>query len=276
MAVAIDSDDATINSVNLTVQGSDPTTPASGHAQLYVKSDHVYIRLDDGTVVDVGPVAGSGLATDTLWDAAGDLVVGSGANTAAKLTKGSNNTVLGVNGSGTVAWLGGLQLIERVTVGVGGAASVTLPSAGSIPSTFKTLVLEFLVRLDTTLQTLQLRFNGDTGANYDSVITDFAPGAGSAESFAATSARVGMCAGTAQPANSANPGTITIPHYAGAVFHKVGTAVTGRIGARTTGNMVVETSLFDWRSASAITSVTLLPASGNFIQDCVFTLWGLS
>jgi hypothetical protein len=46
------------------------------------------------------PAAGD-VATDAIWDAAGDLAVGSGANTAAKLTKGSASTFLRVNSGGT-------------------------------------------------------------------------------------------------------------------------------------------------------------------------------
>ncbi len=46
------------------------------------------------------------LATDTLWDAAGDLTIGSGANTAAKLAVGVEGQSLSVNSSGAVAWLG--------------------------------------------------------------------------------------------------------------------------------------------------------------------------
>lgn len=49
---------------------------------------------------------GSTVATDAIWDAAGDLAVGSGANTAAKLTLGAVGGVVGrVNGA--VAWNGG-------------------------------------------------------------------------------------------------------------------------------------------------------------------------
>lgn len=44
---------------------------------------------------------GGSVATDTIWDAAGDLAVGTGANTAAKLTKGSALDVLRVNAGGT-------------------------------------------------------------------------------------------------------------------------------------------------------------------------------
>jgi hypothetical protein len=43
------------------------------------------------------------VATDAIWDAAGDLAVGSGANTAAKLIKGDDGKVLTMVG-GAVAW----------------------------------------------------------------------------------------------------------------------------------------------------------------------------
>lgn len=46
----------------------------------------------------------NGLSTDTLWDAAGDLVVGSGANTAAKLSIGATNGMAVQRVSGAVAW----------------------------------------------------------------------------------------------------------------------------------------------------------------------------
>lgn len=49
---------------------------------------------------------GSGsVATDTLWDAAGDLAVGTGADTAARLAKGTPYQRLGVNAAGTVGWI---------------------------------------------------------------------------------------------------------------------------------------------------------------------------
>lgn len=43
------------------------------------------------------------VATDTIWDAAGDLAVGTGANTAARLAIGAEGTALVVSG-GAVAW----------------------------------------------------------------------------------------------------------------------------------------------------------------------------
>lgn len=53
-------------------------------------------------------VLGSGaVATDTIWDAAGDLAVGTGADTAAKLTKGADGTLLGMV-AGAVGWVSAL------------------------------------------------------------------------------------------------------------------------------------------------------------------------
>lgn len=43
--------------------------------------------------------------TKSVFDAAGDLLVGSGDNAYTRLAKGSNGTFLGVNSSGNVAWV---------------------------------------------------------------------------------------------------------------------------------------------------------------------------
>ena len=57
---------------------------------------------------------GGSVATDTIWDAAGDLTVGTGSNTAARLAIGNNGDVLTVSG-GAVVW------------GAGGGGGMTHP-----------------------------------------------------------------------------------------------------------------------------------------------------
>lgn len=61
--------------------------------------------MGDHSDIDHTGITGTGgsVATDAIWDAAGDLAVGSGANTAAKLTKGADGTVLTVT-AGAVGW----------------------------------------------------------------------------------------------------------------------------------------------------------------------------
>ena len=46
------------------------------------------------TVANLKTAVGGSVATDALWDAKGDLAAGTGANTASKLTVGSNGTLL--------------------------------------------------------------------------------------------------------------------------------------------------------------------------------------
>jgi hypothetical protein len=80
------------------------------------------------------PGVGSGntVATDTIWDAAGDLVQGTGADTAAKLTKGAAGTVL-VSGSSNLSWIDVLpwHILVLPTVMVPDATTGTWANATS-------------------------------------------------------------------------------------------------------------------------------------------------
>lgn len=69
-----------------------------------------------------GGGGGGSVATDTIWDAAGDLAVGSGADTAARLAKGNNGDVLTISGGNVVWGAGGSgmthpQVMARASIG---------------------------------------------------------------------------------------------------------------------------------------------------------------
>jgi len=130
------SDNAIINSVRMAQQSSDPATPASGYWQLFFKSGGLYARNSAGTVV--GPFAtGTGdVATDAIWDAKGDLAVGTGANTASKLTVGTNGYVLTADSAEST----GLKW----AAGGGGGGAVTLLTTINLASeTSKLIPLDF-------------------------------------------------------------------------------------------------------------------------------------
>jgi hypothetical protein len=77
---------------------------AVGQRRLAVGTDHLLYLVDDaGVKTAVGGAGGGAVATDAIWDAAGDLAVGSGANTAARLAIGSTDRILKVV-AGTPAW----------------------------------------------------------------------------------------------------------------------------------------------------------------------------
>lgn len=73
---------------------------------LYSCTDHSKVYVSDASAWSdfVTIPTGASVATDTIWDAAGDLAVGSGADTAAKLPIGATNGMALRRVSGAVAW----------------------------------------------------------------------------------------------------------------------------------------------------------------------------
>src|SRR5687768_14351077 len=69
--------------------GSDFTNPDADYRRLFLGEDGLlHVKDSAGTVTN--PYTGN-VATDAIWDVAGDLAVGSGANTAARLAIGATN-----------------------------------------------------------------------------------------------------------------------------------------------------------------------------------------
>ena len=85
------------------------------------------------------------IAHDTLWDAAGDLIVGSGADTAVKLTKGASGRVLEA-GASTVSW-------TARAFSVGG--TILSPSSG-------TTVMAWRAPFACTVTNVRMHFKGGT------------------------------------------------------------------------------------------------------------------
>ena len=96
------------------VHGSRPA--ASAGCVLYFCTTHSKVYKSDGSAWTdwVTIPTGASVATDTIWDAAGDLAVGSGADTAAKLTLGAaGGAVSRINGA--VAWNSGTSFPSAAT-----------------------------------------------------------------------------------------------------------------------------------------------------------------
>jgi hypothetical protein len=115
----------------------DPANPSANQQRLFVDTDHVLKMIDSsGTVTAFN--GGAGMATDPLWDAAGDLAVGTGANTAGKLTKGADSTVLTIDPSTHLPiWQapGGGSRAGASNIDDGGNHSITSTSFADVSTT---------------------------------------------------------------------------------------------------------------------------------------------
>jgi hypothetical protein len=185
---------------------------------------------------------------------------------AGRLTAASNGSG---GGGGAVVQLG------EVVVGAGGAASIAF---SSISGSYRNLRLVLSVRGDTAAATtgVSLRFNGDTGANYDGQVGSLY-GGGSLNTFdtiAGTSMPVGLTVAGTAPANTFSPFELLLHDYANTTTHKGVRSHAGYKQANSTSSTVTSMGTGTWRSTSAITSITLLPTAGNFAQYTVATLWG--
>jgi hypothetical protein len=93
---------ATKAGVNVGTIAGDPSSPTDGDIWYDGTAEELTARIN-GANVALGAGGGGSVATDSIWDAVGDLVVGTGANTAARLALGSNGDVLTISG-GAVVW----------------------------------------------------------------------------------------------------------------------------------------------------------------------------
>jgi hypothetical protein len=172
-------------------------------------------------------------------------------------------------GGGAVVQLG------EIPVGAGGAATIAFTG---ISSSYRNLRLVLSVRGDTAAATtgVSLRFNGDTGANYDGQVGSLY-GGGSLNTFdtiAGTSMPTGLAVAGTAPANTFSPFEILLHDYANTTTHKGVRSHAGYKQANSTNSTVTSMGTGTWRSTSAINAITLLPTAGNFAQYTVATLWG--
>lgn len=175
-----------------------------------------------------------------------------------------------------LAAIGVQKLWDSIEAGVAlPAASITTPA---LDQTFRDLVIRVLSRKDSASAShLLARFNGDAGATYDIGLTDFSGGTVTGSALnGQTSAYVGRCNGTDAAAGYFAGTFLEILDFsAAATRHKSyrGHAVydfgSGG-GAKTT----LYTGLWHPAVLAAISTVTLMPAAGNFVAGTRITVYG--
>jgi hypothetical protein len=155
----------------------------------------------------------------------------------------------------------------------GGIPSITF---SSIPTDYAHLLLNIFIRSDkaAVTDTLFLRLNGDSGANYQyigaqqkaSAITYF-------EGIAASGAFVGDVPAASAPANSFCGFTSSVFRAQGATFKSIQTDGTTMAGL-TTGLIYSYSCAGVWLSTAVINSLTLVLGAGNIVANSYVSLYG--
>jgi hypothetical protein len=157
--------------------------------------------------------------------------------------------------------------IASATVGSGGAASIDFIG---IPASYTDLCLVHSLRSDNTDDYYGLQFNSSSS----SFTSRSVQGNGSSASSANRSDNffVGTVVQSNLTANTFSNGQIYIPDYAGSTNKSFSYDAVQENNATSS---LAELFAGLWSSTSAITSIKLVKASGNFVQYSTATLYGI-
>lgn len=167
------------------------------------------------------------------------------------------------------AELGGFESIATTTVGSGGSSSITF---SSIPATYKHLQLRHLARNSGNNISARTTFNSDSSSVY--TIHELY-GDGSSAFAAAQTGIAYYPTGLVGPNSSSGVFGVSVTDildYADTNKFKTARTLTGYDG---NGSGYVELTSGVWRSTSAITSITIVPNAGSFVQYSHFALYGI-
>jgi len=162
-----------------------------------------------------------------------------------------------------------LQPLQTVTVGSGGASSVTFTS---IPQGYTDLVVKTSVRSQGTNGTCVMFFNSDTTQSNYSVTRLY--GNSSSAGSAAYSAPYFVYSNESNfTSNTFTNGEVYIPNYTSSNYKSVISDMVNENNA-TLGEQFLSAGL--WRNTSAITSITIQEAvDAGFVQYSKFSLYGV-
>lgn len=175
---------------------------------------------------------------------------------------------------------GSFESIATVSVGAGGASSITF---SSIPSTYSHLQLRISSRSNgnDTENNATMRFNGDSGNNY--ISWNYVYGNGTS-AFSNTGGQntfiiADRNAMNLASANIYSPCIIDILDYTNTNKNKTVRRFSGVELNTTNGASSVWLAGGLWMSTSVITSLTLTPSTSfspnNYIVDSIFALYGV-
>lgn len=160
--------------------------------------------------------------------------------------------------------------IATVTVGSGGAASITF---SSIPQTYTHLQIRGISNSGDASY-IAAQFNGDTGTNYSNHAIYGDNGGTLVAQANTTTSNVQIARSNYVAGSMFGAGICDILDYTNTNKYKTTRALAGNDSNGTAGGVIFFSS-GNWRSTSAITSISIFPTSGNFRQYSSFALYGI-
>lgn len=171
--------------------------------------------------------------------------------------------------SGNLA--GDFESIATITVGSGGAASVTF---SSIPATFTHLQIRFIART-TASNNIQVYFNTDssnTNYAFHNVRGDGATASALAFASGVGNALLLVNEGSSITANTFGAGVVDILDYANTNKYTTARSLGGNDN---NGSGVVGLNSKLWLNTAAVNSIELLSSGNNLQQYSHFALYGI-
>ena len=258
--------------------GKKPTTPTIGTATDDGTGTGVSVAFTPSTYIGKGTItytatSSPGSLTNT---GSGSPIVVSGLTTGTAYTftvqgatnYGVNSDSSAASNSVTPASPTSYESIATTTVGAGGSSSVTF---SSIPSTYTHLQLRIFASPTASGPNFNIRFNSDSGTNY------------AQHQIYGTGATVGANSNTAQNKGYLVSSATSSTYYSAAITDILDYTNTNKyktvrsLGGWDTNSTSDEINFRSvlWLNTSAISTITLLPDSGNFAQYSSFALYGI-
>jgi hypothetical protein len=163
----------------------------------------------------------------------------------------------------------------RTEVLTSATSSVTFSLSGIAGYTDLVIVSSIQSARAAQLDSLAVRFNGDTGNNYSYtfLFANTAEGLKSARGSNQSNIFIGNFAANST-ANTFGTNILQINNYSNSTTFKTTISRSGSLG---TGNDDTEATVGLWRNTAAITSVTLRSETGNnFVAGSTFTIYGIA
>jgi hypothetical protein len=180
------------------------------------------------------------------------------------------NSIAGFLGSGVAVSASSYESIATA-VGTGASGVITF---NSIPATYKSLQIRWLLKSATAGQFLAMQFNSDTANNYSHHILYGNGTSAQATGSATTNRMIPGARITGSNATYPNIGIIDIIDYADTSKYKTARYSYGLDANNTVaGEIALGSGL--WQSTSAVTTITLTLTTANLSTDSTFALYGI-